>query len=111
MEKILKKRSVAGLVCLGILLQNAAYLPANADSASQISFNEICSKNTACKAADGSCYDWVELYNNGKTDADISGWGLSDKETNMFSPMVPISLPMADSWSSATATEQKITQK
>ena len=32
MEKILKKRSVAGLVCLGILLQNAAYLPANADS-------------------------------------------------------------------------------
>ncbi|WP_303823105.1 CotH kinase family protein [Ruminococcus flavefaciens] len=89
MEKILKKRSVAGLVCLGILLQNAAYLPANADSASQISFNEICSKNTACKAADGSCYDWVELYNNGKTDADISGWGLSDKETEPYKYVFP----------------------
>ena len=46
-------------------------------------------KNTACKAADGGCYDWVELYNNGKTDADISGWGLSDKETEPYKYVFP----------------------
>ena len=27
---------------------------------------------------DGNAYDWIELYNNGPKDVDISGWGLTD---------------------------------
>ena len=80
MNNFSKKRSAAGILCLGLLMQTAAYFPANADTIAQVSVNEICTKNTSYPASDGNCYDWIELYNSGKTEADISGLGLSDKE-------------------------------
>eukprot|EP01135_Chromosphaera_perkinsii_P007555 Nk52_evm11s914 gene=Nk52_evmTU11s914 len=53
---------LAGLCCLlGLGRVNAAVV-----------INEVVSK-----AADGSD-DWVELFNNGASEADISGWSLSD---------------------------------
>ena len=89
MKNTSKKRTIAGVLCLGMLLQTAVYLPANADNGTQVTINEVCSKNTTYKAADGSCYDWIELYNNGKTEADISGWGLSDKAEKPYKYAFP----------------------
>ena len=79
MKNTSKKRTIAGVLCLGLLMQTPTYLPANADNGTQVSINEVCSKNTTYKTSDGNCYDWIELYNSGKTEIDISGWGLSDK--------------------------------
>ena len=84
-----KKRTFAGIVCLGLLMQTAAYFPANADEAAKITVNEVCSKNTAFPASDGNFYDWIELYNSGKSEADISGWGLSDKEKEPYKYVFP----------------------
>ena len=89
MNKTSRKRTAAGVLCLGMLLNTAAYLPANAESGVQITVNEVCSKNTTYKAADGNCYDWIELYNGGKTEADISGWGLSDKADKPYKYAFP----------------------
>ena len=74
-----RKRTVAGVLCLGMLLQTAAYMPANADDAAQVTINEVCPDNDSYAAPDGKKHDWIELYNSGKTAADISGWALSDK--------------------------------
>ena len=79
MKNTSKKRTIAGILCLGLLMQTPKYFPANADNGTQVSINEVCSKNTTYKTSDGNCYDWIELYNSGKTEIDISGWGLSDK--------------------------------
>lgn len=89
MKKQIKSRSIAGVLCLGMLLQSASYLPANADSNGQVTFNEVCAKNTNYHAADGGSYDWIELYNSSKTEADISGWGLTDKEGEPFRYVFP----------------------
>ena len=79
-----KKRTAAGVLCLGMLLQSAAYLPASADSSGAVTINEVCTKNTTYQSGDGNYYDWIELYNSGKSEADISGWGLSDKEEEPY---------------------------
>lgn len=89
MKNTSKKRTAAGILCLGMLLNAASYIPANADNGTQVTVNEVCSKNTTYKAADGSCYDWIELYNNGKTEADISGWGLTDKAEKPYKYAFP----------------------
>ena len=81
MKKTSKRHTIAGVLCLGLLLQTASYLPVKADTNVQVSLNEICTKNNSYPAADGKCYDWIELYNSSKTEADISGWGLSDNES------------------------------
>ncbi len=81
MKNLTIKRTVAGVMCLSILMQSASYLPANAETASQITINEICAKNSSYPAPDGNIYDWIEFYNNGDTDRNISGWSLSDKES------------------------------
>ncbi|MDO5560876.1 MAG: CotH kinase family protein [Oscillospiraceae bacterium] len=45
----------------------------------KILINEACSKNTAgIKAENGERYDWIEIYNPGNEDYDLSGYGLSD---------------------------------
>ena len=79
-----KKRTAAGVLCLGMLLQSAAYLPANADNNGAVTINEVCTKNTTYQSGDGKYYDWIELFNSGKSEADISGWGLSDKEQEPY---------------------------
>ena len=79
MKKHFKLKIAACSVCLGMIMQTAAYLPAAADDKGGVTLNEICAKNTVYKSSDGNCYDWIELYNNSGSEADISGWGLSDK--------------------------------
>lgn len=77
------RSAAAGVLCLGLLLSTA---PLNAAAAKKdgVSFNEVCSKNTTYKAPDGNFYDWIELYNAGSSAVDLSGWGLSDKDTKPY---------------------------
>ena len=84
MKKISKRKAAAGILCLGLVMQSTAFLPANAENTSKVTVNEVCSKNTTYKAEDGNCYDWIELYNSDSQEADISGWGLSDKEAEPY---------------------------
>lgn len=60
------------LLCLAI--------PASAD----IIINEVMASNGYFES--GHAYDWVELYNNGKSTVDLSGWHFSDsrKEPDRF---------------------------
>ncbi len=45
--------------------------------------NEVISRNiTTYLLPDGSAPDWIELYNAGTAPVDISGWALTDDETN-----------------------------
>ncbi len=84
MKKHFISKTVSGVLCLGIILQSAAYLPANADNSSSVTLNEVCAKNSTYQSADGNFYDWIELYNNGSQETNISGWGLSDKEDKPY---------------------------
>ena len=63
-------------------------MPINAFNANAIGeslcINEICAKNSTHTAPDGQCYDWIEIYNSGSSAVDLSGFGLSDKETELF---------------------------
>ncbi|MBR6968869.1 MAG: CotH kinase family protein [Ruminococcus sp.] len=89
MKKSLRNRTVTGLLCLGLITQTASYLPAKGETKSMVTVNEVCTKNTTYQTADGNCYDWIELYNSGKDEADISGWGLSDKEDKPYRYVFP----------------------
>jgi len=79
MKNHFKLRTAAGLVCLGLVMQTSAYLPASAEAKSGMTINEVCSKNTSYDTGSGQFFDWIELYNGGSSAADLSGWGLSDK--------------------------------
>ena len=81
--KFTSKRTAAGVLSLAMLLGCAGAMPANAAQGG-ITINEACSKNTTFAAADGNFYDWVELYNSGSQSVDLSGWGLTDKETKPY---------------------------
>ena len=48
-------------------------------AASVVRINEISASNPNHPADDGEFYDWVELYNESGQAADLSGWGLSDR--------------------------------
>ncbi|MBR6969065.1 MAG: CotH kinase family protein [Ruminococcus sp.] len=89
MKKTLKNRSIAGAVCLSLLMQTAAHLPANADTNGQVTFNEVCTKNSTYQTSSGNFSDWIELYNSSSTEADISGWGLTDKEAEPYRYVFP----------------------
>ena len=89
MNNTSKKRTVAGILCLGLLFQTAANIPAKADNNGKVTINEVCAKNTVFQSADGGCYDWIELYNGNKTEADISGWGLSDTDAEPYKYVFP----------------------
>ena len=89
MKNTSKKRTAAGIMCLGLLLRTALYLPAGVEAAGQITINEVCSKNTSYRASDGNPYDWIELYNSGSSEVDISGWGLTDKEKEPYKYVFP----------------------
>ena len=82
------RKAAAGILCLGLVCQNAGLIPAYAAS-SGVTINEVCSKNTTIAAPDGNFYDWVELYNSGNSAVDLSGWGLSDKATKPFKFKIP----------------------
>lgn len=82
------RKAAAGILCLGLVCQNAGLIPVSAASGT-VTINEVCSKNTTIAAPDGNFYDWVELYNTGDSVVDLSGWGLSDKATKPFKFKIP----------------------
>ena len=85
MKKLPLKRTAAGILCLTTLLASAGLAPSTASAAgSSVTINEVCPKNTTKPASDGNFYDWVELYNSSSAPVDISGYGLTDKETKPF---------------------------
>ena len=71
---------------IGFVSGNTAAMAQDTDD---IYINEICAKNTTIAAGDGAYYDWVELYNDGDENVDISGFGLSDSETKPFKYTFP----------------------
>ena len=89
MKNHFKLRTAAGLVCLGLVMQTSAYLPASAEAKSGMTINEVCSKNTSYDTGSGQFFDWIELYNGGSSAADLSGWGLSDKVDKPYLYVIP----------------------
>ena len=50
-----------------------------------IVINEILSSNSFSNTdEDGTYQDWIELYNNGATTVNLSGYGLSDDATILY---------------------------
>ena len=80
------RRTAAGIMSLALTLASSGFTAApSVKAASQgISINEVCPKNTTYPAPDGGLYDWIELYNSSGSSVDISGWGLSDKDTKPY---------------------------
>lgn len=56
----------------------AFFGPARAD----VVINEVMASNGYYE--DGHAWDWVELYNDGKESADLSGWGLTDSKKDLY---------------------------
>ncbi len=60
------------------------------DDFTGLMINEVCASNKkSWSDADGREPDWVELYNGGKTDVDLSGYGLADGKKNLFKYVFP----------------------
>ncbi len=55
-----------------------------------VKISEICAKNLSC-FVDGNknTSDWIELYNDGKVDADLTGCWLSNESTLLFNWQFP----------------------
>lgn len=56
----------------------------SAKAVSGLCINEVCAKNTTYAAPDGGFYDWIELYNPTNSAINLSGYGITDKETNPY---------------------------
>ena len=62
----------------GILLLASGFSPITPETEiPDVRLNEMMAKNRSVPDKNGNLYDWVELYNPGKTDADVSGLRLS----------------------------------
>ena len=54
-------------------------------SSGQVLINEVMSSNFGCMAnEDGHYEDWIELYNNGTSAVNLSGYGLSDNAGKLY---------------------------
>lgn len=68
----------------------AMALPLSACSSSQsatdtVVINEVVTSNKySLTASDGSAPDWIELYNGTSSSVNLSGWGLTDEETDQY---------------------------
>ena len=61
-----------------LMLTLLAMLPCAAGA--EIIINEVMASNGTYE--NGHAYDWVELYNSGTKQVDLSGWHLSDSKKN-----------------------------
>ena len=56
----------------------------------EVEINEICTKNSnILKDSYNNYSDWIELFNFGENEIDLSGYGLSDDEDNLFKYKFP----------------------
>ncbi len=55
-----------------------------------ICINEICASNDTCLAdVNGNFYDWIELYNMSDEEIDLTGYGVSKKESKPYQLTIP----------------------
>lgn len=74
--------AVAGLV-IRLFSAYAEKLAGEEKAASPVVISEIMASNDSFPADDGAFYDWVELYNTSARTAELSGWGLSDRDDDV----------------------------
>ncbi len=79
------KRLFVLLLCL-VCLACAATVRAE-DAAADVVINEIMASNGVYENEES--YDWIELYNRGKKQIDLSGWRLSDGKKNLAKFVFP----------------------
>ncbi len=78
--------------CLSIMLAagTMTVMPQmSAAAAGNVVINEVCTKNTTLAAPDGQFYDYVELYNNGSSEAAVGGYALSDDAAEPRAYVIP----------------------
>ncbi len=76
------------LACAALLLAwMATPALASAPALAEVRINEVMASNGTYEK--GHAYDWVELYNDGKTTVDLSGWYLSDSGKNLLKWQFP----------------------
>ena len=71
----MKKRIIIGFFCICFFLLAGT---AHAD----IIINEVMASNGYYE--NGNAWDWVELYNDGKSTVDLSGWGFTDSKKDLY---------------------------
>ena len=71
----MKKNIIIGFFCICIFLLVGV---AHAD----IIINEVMASNGYYE--NGHAWDWVELYNDGDSTADLSGWGFTDSKKDLY---------------------------
>lgn len=75
---------VQAMLAGGVILAMTARLDG------EVVITEIMAKNTVTLADSIGVYDdWVELYNDGDEEVDLSGWGLTDKRSKPFKYTFP----------------------
>ena len=71
-------RWAAALLLCAAALALGAFLSRRAAAGSGLRISEVLASNSVCPAPDGSFPDFIELYNGGGGEADLSGCGLTD---------------------------------
>ncbi len=74
----MKKRAVIGFFCICLLFLVMTAEEAGAD----VIISEVMASNGYYE--NGHAWDWVELYNDGKETADLSGWGFTDSRKDLY---------------------------
>ena len=73
-----KKQKVIGFICLLLLTVLGVAGAAQAD----VIINEVMASNGYYES--GHAWDWVELYNDGDSTENLSGWGFTDSKKDLF---------------------------
>ena len=73
----MNKRTIQGLLCICFILL-VCIGTAHAD----IIINEVMASNGYYE--NGHAWDWVELYNDGDSTVDLSGWGFTDSKKDLY---------------------------
>ena len=72
------KQGIIGVICLFLLAVLGFAGAARAD----VIINEVMASNGYYE--NGHAWDWVELYNNGDSTENLSGWGFTDSKKDLF---------------------------
>jgi len=98
---------VTPLLSLALL----ATLPARA--AAQVTIHEVCASNIdLVNDEDGKSSDWIELWNHGAEEIDLTGWHLSDDPDELEAwTLPPLSIPPQQGaliWASGRGTDRPV---